>query len=136
MYIGLAGLFRVLKGVGLLLGEPGSQQRFPAGTTMTSRPSEFAPGTPTLPIIPVFPEEPRPPKRSKETGTMTEDQIAEAEDRLHLQLQGKSLWQWGLRPVDVVSAIDRLGVTATGGNLRSSRECFCCFSVSGLGFRA
>ena len=93
-------------------------------------PDSMAPGFPRFPEGPQPPEvlpepvheEARRPKRFREVGTSTMDQEAAAEERLRLLLQG-------LRPVDVLGAIDRPGVAAKGAGRNDRRERECSISA-------
>ena len=129
------------------LGSPAITRQIFGGSATLVRPSEYAVPTPWHSVLPRFPEGPHPPqvlpepvqeegrrpKRFREVATSTVDQDLAAEERLHLLLQGKGLFEWGLRPHDVLSAIDRLGAVtkgAGGRNDRREREC----SISAMGY--
>ena len=129
------------------LGSPAITRQIFGGSATLVRPSEYAAPTPWHSVLPRFPEGPHPPqvlpepvqeegrrpKRFREVATSTVDQDLAAEERLHLLLQGKGLFEWGLRPHDVLSAMDRLGVAtkgAGGRNDRREREC----SISAMGY--
>ena len=117
------------------LGSPAITRQIFGGSATLVRPSEYAAPTPWHSVLPRFPEGPHPPqvlpepvqeegrrpKRFREVATSTVDQDLAAEERLHLLLQGKGLFEWGLRPHDVLSAMDRLGVATKGAGWRAQR---------------